>query len=233
MVVKLLGELEDLGPRSLDSAIAVAPPIDLVHCCRHLRSGLNRIYDWTFVRSLHALVQERRRKVPDLHDLPLRALPRRLREFDHEYTAPLIGYSGAMEYYAKASAAPYLAHIRRPTLIVTAADDPIIPVNMFSRYDMSPQVKLHVTEHGGHLGWVGVSGVDPDRRWLDWRIVDWIMKLGVCPVCPAGRNDQNQRAGGLPGSGSSLPAKGRGHVPDAAASESAPDRRTSCLPGGT
>jgi hypothetical protein len=175
MVLKLLGELGDLGPTAIDSAIAAAPPIDLIHCCRHLRTGLNRLYDWSFVRSLHSLVQQRRRCVPDLYDLPLRTLPRRLREFDDLYTAPLIGCEGVTDYYTKASAAPYLEHIRRPTLIVTAADDPIIPIEMFSNYSMAPQVELCITRHGGHLGWVGVSGIDPDRRWLDWRIVDWTL----------------------------------------------------------
>lgn len=177
LVLKLLGEIEDLGPASLDSAVAAAPPIDLLHCSKHLRSGLNRLYDWSFVRSLHALVQERRRSVPDLHDLPLRPLPRRLREFDDQYTAPLIGYSGAREYYEEASSARYLHRIRRPTLIVSAADDPVIPVEMFTNYDMSRCVQLCITERGGHLGWIGVPGVDPDRRWLDWRIVDWTMAI--------------------------------------------------------
>jgi predicted alpha/beta-fold hydrolase len=189
MVLKLLGELEDFGPRELDSAVAVAPPIDLVHCCRHLRTGLNRLYDWSFVRSLHALVQQRRRSVPDLHDLPLRRLPRRLREFDDIYTAPLIGFAGAMDYYSKASAAPYLAHVRRPTLLVAAADDPIIPVEMFSNYPLSPQIKMLVTRHGGHLGWVGVAGLDPDRRWLDWRIVDWTLQRDRRPLNGHGRTD--------------------------------------------
>ncbi|MEQ8788136.1 MAG: alpha/beta fold hydrolase [Pirellulaceae bacterium] len=177
LVLKLLGELEDLGPAALDSAVAAAPPIDLIHCARHLRLGLNRLYDWSFIRSLHALVHERRRSVPDLHDLPLRSLPRRLLEFDDQYTAPLIGYAGATEYYTEASSARYLHRIRRRTLIVTAADDPVIPVEMFDNYEMSDCVTLRVTEHGGHLGWIGVSGVDPDRRWLDWRIVEWVLAL--------------------------------------------------------
>jgi hypothetical protein len=24
------------------------------------------------------------------------------------------------------------------------------------------------------MGYIGLSGVDPDRRWMDWRIVDWL-----------------------------------------------------------
>jgi predicted alpha/beta-fold hydrolase len=197
LVLKLLGEWEDLGPACVDSAVAAAPPIDLLHCSQHLRQGLNRLYDWSFVRSLHALVQQRRRSVPELHDLPLRSLPRRLREFDDQYTAPLIGCSGATEYYTQASSARYLHRIRRRTLIVTAADDPVIPVEMFEKYEMSHSVTLRITEHGGHLGWIGVSGVDPDRRWLDWRIVQWVLALDARQKKPCEAETASRRQRGV------------------------------------
>jgi predicted alpha/beta-fold hydrolase len=174
LALKYLGECEELTPANLDSAIVVAPPIDLVYCAKNLRRGLNRIYDWSFVSTLHHLVQRRRRAVPDLADLPLRSLPRRLFEFDHYYTAPLVGYGSAKEYYESTSAGPYMATIRLPTLVITAADDPVVPVCMFDRYERSSAVALHVTTHGGHLGYLGINGVDPDRRWLDWRLVDVI-----------------------------------------------------------
>ncbi len=35
-----------------------------------------------------------------------------------------------------------------------------------------------MTEHGGHLGFVGRRGVDADRRWMDWRVVDWVLSVG-------------------------------------------------------
>ena len=33
-------------------------------------------------------------------------------------------------------------------------------------------VELVPTDHGGHVGFVGKKGNDPDMRWLDWRIVE-------------------------------------------------------------
>jgi hypothetical protein len=111
-------------------------------------------------------------------------MPRRLREFDDLYTAPLSGFSGVREYYSRASSAPYLASIRVPTLIITAEDDPVVPVSMFERHPVSSATTLHVTHYGGHLGYVGVAGVDPDRRWLDWRIVEWVMDRNhAAPPC--------------------------------------------------
>jgi predicted alpha/beta-fold hydrolase len=185
IVLKLLGDLGELAPPFLQGAVAVCPPIDLIHCASHLRIGMNRLYDWSFVRALHRLVHRRRRTVPDLVDRQLRPLPKRLREFDDQYTAPLTGFSGATEYYSLCSSGPHLSRIRVPTLIIAAADDPVIPVDMFERYAISSSVTLHITSHGGHLGFIGVSGVDADRRWLDWRVVDWITHHAAATRAPA------------------------------------------------
>lgn len=58
-------------------------------------------------------------------------------------------------------------------LILTARDDPLVPVEQFERLEIPDSVTLHVADHGGHIGYLARSGIDADRRWLDWRIVDW------------------------------------------------------------
>jgi len=185
IVLKLLGEMEDGVPEQIDSAVAVAPPIDLLECAYHLRKGPNRFIDQTFMRRLHMALQKRRRAVADLHDRRLRPLPARLFQFDDQYTAPLIGYSGAKEYYTRCSSAPLLTRVQVPTLLLTSADDPVIPVQMFERYRLSPAIRLHITSHGGHVGFISAGGQDPDRRWLDWRIIDWIEHHGQALKLPA------------------------------------------------
>ncbi|HZL90817.1 MAG TPA: alpha/beta fold hydrolase [Pirellulaceae bacterium] len=177
IILKLLGELGDLAPQRLIGAMAVAPPIDLLECSRRLKFGWGWIYDRAFVAGLMQAAARRRRHVPNGHHLPLSARPRRLFDFDDIYTAPVAGYSGAEEYYQRASAGPLLTQIRVPTMIVTAGDDPIIPVDPFERASYSPHTKLVITSGGGHLGFIGVPKVDPDRRWLDWRIIEWVEDL--------------------------------------------------------
>ena len=174
-VLKYLAELEGSTPTGLDSVIAVAPPIDLVHCGQNLRERMNRFYDQSFMKCLIQLVRQRHRVVPGLPRVG--RLPERLWQFDDQYTAPLSGFSGVMDYYTQASAGPLLSRIRTPTLILTAADDPLIPVAMFDRYELSSSITLHVTKHGGHVGYIGVGGTDPDHRWMDWRIVDLIKQV--------------------------------------------------------
>ncbi|MGQ0800389.1 MAG: YheT family hydrolase [Pseudomarimonas sp.] len=46
-----------------------------------------------------------------------------------------------------------------PSSILTAADDPIIPVEDFRRLTLSPMVRLEIAEHGGHCGFLrGLNG---------------------------------------------------------------------------
>src|SRR5262249_16724822 len=61
ITLKLVGELPDELPPNLDSAVAVSPPIDLLHCVESLRRPLNRFYDRYFVRLLLTQVQTQQR----------------------------------------------------------------------------------------------------------------------------------------------------------------------------
>lgn len=177
ILLNLLGEVGEYAPPAVDSAIAVAPPIDLIHCAHNLRTGLNRLYDWSFMRTIRKLLQHRRRAVPDLIDRKVWPLPIRLREFDEHYVAPLIGYKGARDYYVDCSSAHKLPNVHVPTVIITAEDDPIVPVSMFHRHRMSPLIHLHITQSGGHLGYIAKKGIDPDVFWLDWRVLEIIERL--------------------------------------------------------
>jgi predicted alpha/beta-fold hydrolase len=71
-----------------------------------------------------------------------------------------------------------------PTYVLAAADDPAVPIEPFRTATLSPSIRLHVTDHGGHLGYIAAPGSDPDVRWMEWRIVDWVMRVasGRWPV---------------------------------------------------
>jgi len=52
-----------------------------------------------------------------------------------------------------------LAAMQVPSSILTAADDPIIPVEDFRRLTFSPAVRLEIAAHGGHCGFLrGLNG---------------------------------------------------------------------------
>jgi predicted alpha/beta-fold hydrolase len=174
IVLKLAGELGPLAPGNLASVMAVSPPIDLIECSRTMQHPLNHFYDRKFVRALLKHIQRRKDLVPGALHRPLDPPPRRLVEFDNRFTAPLAGFADAEDYYIRASSGALLRHITVPTLILSAANDPIIPVKPFETASYSPTTKLIITPCGGHLGFIAKSGTDPDRRWLDWRVIEWI-----------------------------------------------------------
>jgi predicted alpha/beta-fold hydrolase len=178
IALKLAGELGDQRCGGLDSVIAVCPPVDLAACSRQIQKRPNQFYDRYFVRLLRQQVAGRARLVPDAAVLERGARPRTLWEFDNVYTSVVCGFGTADGYYAQASSLPLLSRIRLPAVVLASRDDPLIPPDALQNARLPAAVRLHLTEHGGHLGFVGRAGVDPDRRWMDWRVVDWVLAAG-------------------------------------------------------
>ena len=174
IVLKYVGEAPEHLPATLERAMAVNPPIELRACVGELDRFSNRFYDRHFVRLLRRSVRNLQRRIPDVSIPGSYRHPRRLFEFDDQYTAPAVGFSGAEDYYAQCSAAQFLRHITVPTAILTARDDPLVPAACFQDARYSKSVTLHIADGGGHLGYVARSNADPDRRWMDWRIVEWV-----------------------------------------------------------
>lgn len=175
ITLKLLGELGQRACGNLDSAVAVCPPVDLAACSRQISRAINRPYDRYFVTLLSRQIAAAMSLAPDSTPVALARRPRSLWDFDNEFTAVVCGFGTADTYYREASSAQHIPSIRIPTLIVASRDDPMIPPDALAAVSLPPSVRLHMTSHGGHLGFVGRGGADPDRRWMDWRVVDWIL----------------------------------------------------------
>lgn len=78
---------------------------------------------------------------------------KRMGDFDNVFTAPRHGFRSKNDYYRQASALPYLANVVKPTLIITAKDDPFLGVTAEAG-DVSSSVELLDTRYGGHIGFV-------------------------------------------------------------------------------
>lgn len=173
LTLKLLAEFADDLPAPIDRACATSPPVDLLACSENLQRGYNRIYDRHFARTMRKRMVQRVQALEGVYQGTFAAPPRTMREIDAGLTAPLWNFSGVDNYYRVASPADDLRKIRIPTILVAADDDPLIPVRIYHELQTPPEVHLHITRGGGHLGFVGRRGVDPDTRWLDWRIIEW------------------------------------------------------------
>lgn len=177
MLLRYLGEFADNLPFSLFRAVAVCPPVDLHHCASKLaQSASGQRYDWYFTRKLISQIAESPQWDDALPIARARRPPRRLYDFDELYTAPASGFASADEYYSTASAAPVIPRIRVHTTILAAIDDPVVCSDPLTRLKLPANVRLCLTQHGGHLGFIGRPGIDPDRRWMDWRVIEWLLE---------------------------------------------------------
>ena len=177
IVLKTLCDWADRHPEFVDTAIAVAPPIDLAYCSMNLRAFGNRMYEYYFMSRLARVLARRRQKVLNLSDNGLNPLPDRLVHFDDQFTAPINGFTGARDYYAHCSTHQRLQQIYLSTIIVAAEDDPVVPREMFDPSTFSSEIEFVSLKYGGHLGFLAQQYRDPDWHWLDWRICNWLSKL--------------------------------------------------------
>lgn len=176
VLLRYLGENPDEVPLSVFRAVAVCPPIDLHRCLSRLhKSRLGQRYDWYFTRRLLEHVTQSSLWRDDLPLAKAERLPRTLYDFDEMYTAPVSGFDSADHYYTEVSSKSVIPEIRVHTTILAAEDDPLICPQPFLDTTLPPNVSMCLTKHGGHLGFIGRSGIDPDRRWMDWRIIDWLL----------------------------------------------------------
>ncbi len=175
MVLKLLSEVGE-GTReqlAVDRALAVAPPIDLMSCCRHLSSRVGRIYDREYTRFMWKHLLSRVDVVPDFAAAARKQRPRGMLDFDVRFTAPMGGFDSVEQYYGSASSKSHLHKITAPTTILIADDDPIVPARLFDDLQLAGSVAIHRTAAARNIGYNPARNGEPDRRWLDWRVVEF------------------------------------------------------------
>jgi predicted alpha/beta-fold hydrolase len=177
LVLRYLGNVPDSLPQCLHRAVAVCPPVDLQRCTEYLQeSAVGKRYDRYFTRRLVAEVSSGPMWRTDLPLATSPTGPQRLQEFDDLFTAPAWGFNSALHYYAEASSISHLGQIQIQTMILAAEDDPVVDAEPLRNLPVPNNVKVCLTKHGGHLGFVGRQSGDPDRRWMDWRVVEWLTR---------------------------------------------------------
>ncbi len=178
VVLKLAAELGDSAQLLLHGVCAVSAPLDLATCARRIAERDNRIYERRFVRRMQnrllATGRYRRSQFAGL---------RSVMEMDDRITAPSFGFGNAAHYYRTQSAIACLDRLRVPALLIQAKDDTFIPFEIFQSQviQSNQRIELLVTEHGGHLGFIGRR---PNRFWADRAIMDWIQQKNAKEPTP-------------------------------------------------
>ncbi|MCC3702700.1 hydrolase [Rouxiella badensis] len=160
----------------LQAAVIVSAPLMLEPCAYRLEKGSSRFYQRYLLDQLKANARRKLIKYPGTLPVTLEQLKsmRRIREFDDAITSRAHGFQNALDYYRRCSGMPRLPRVKVPLLIIHAKDDPFMTDGVIpNAQDLPPGVEYQLTEHGGHVGFVTGSWLNP-VMWLEKRIPDWI-----------------------------------------------------------
>jgi len=174
-------------PPGLLGLVAVSAPVDLSACADALEARGNGLYQRYFMQMLAEGYRQRHRARPDLFTEGRERGLRTVREYDDRITAPFGGYESAAQYYERSSAGPWLAEVDRPALVLSAADDPMIPVGSVLRWPLAASVRREVLPTGGHVGFVSRSPA-PGWFWAPERAMAFLGEVRAAAEAPATRS---------------------------------------------
>ena len=177
LVLKMAGEAGASCP-GLRGVAAVCPNVHPAACVAALEQRRNWIYHQYFVRKLKARLERKAKLFPGQWDLSRLKNIRTLSQFDDAYTAPDGGYHDAADYYERSGSRHVLKDIRVPTLLITAQDDPFVPLSSFDlpRIRANPCIQLITPAKGGHCGFVQQARASEDSYWAENRIIEFVQR---------------------------------------------------------
>lgn len=172
----LLRWAQEAGETAADVARAVAAvcsPVDLAAAGAAIDRGFNRqVYARMFLATMKPKALAKLRQHPGLFDAERVRRARTLYEFDDVFTAPLHGFAGTRDYWARASAQPHLQRLRIPSLLVHARNDPFIPAASLPRAG-GERVTLWQPADGGHVGFPA-GGFPGHVQAIPQAVADWL-----------------------------------------------------------
>jgi len=171
-----LGERSEQLLPQLKGAVAFSVPVDLEDSAKQLSRVSNTFYLKRFLRMLHQKIKEKMVLFPDQIDDRGYDRIKDFKDFDDRYTAPIHGFKNAEDYWNKCSCGPFLEHVRVPSLIVNAEDDPFLGPSCYPyQQRKNPNIYLEVPKYGGHVGFINsrIGG----KYWSESETVDFIQKL--------------------------------------------------------
>ena len=178
VLLKWLGEHGEELPQEVRAAAAVSVPFDLERGSRFIERGFARVYGRHFLRTLRAKARTKLEQDPGLFDAMALERARTLFDFDDAVTAPVHGFAGATDYYRRSSSLGFLSSIRRPTLLLSAYDDPFLPAAVLSEVErvarLNSCLSVEFHERGGHVGFISGRAPWAPRYYAEDRVLGFL-----------------------------------------------------------
>jgi len=177
VLLKWLGEQP--GQRIVAAAAALSTPYDLGASGVFLETPVGRLYVGHFLSTLKRKTQEVVERFPEAAgriDVERALKARSFWEFDDAANAPLHGFTGADDYYARASSLGFLSRVATPALCLSAEDDPFLPPEALARARAaaSSAVDFRITRRGGHIGWIAGPWPWRPEPWAEDLAINWL-----------------------------------------------------------
>jgi len=175
VLINWLGRLGRNAASLVKGAAAVSVPHDLMAAGTSIDKGFNRVYVHNFLTTLKPKSLAMAERFPGLIDPAKVRRAYTIDAFDTAVTAVLHGFADSADYWRRASAKPWLAGVRVPTLVINACNDPFVPSESLpGAAHASADVLLEQPDEGGHVGFL--SGPFPGNvDWLPRRLLDFFI----------------------------------------------------------
>lgn len=176
MALKYMGENGSTLSHYIKSAVSVSVPCDLKASAIQMNRFSNRIYLKRFLDSMKAKAIQ---KYDTLPNAPLRKETilscNSFKDFDDAYTAPAHGFDNAEHYWKSASCKQFIPTIKKPTLLITALDDPFFTKACYPFKEAKENTYFYfeTPTYGGHVGF-RTSLLQKDDNWCEKRILQFI-----------------------------------------------------------
>lgn len=149
--------------------VAVSPVLDPRRTMHELETGLWLYHDY-FVRKWSASLDRKQAAWPGVYDFRAIGRVRSLQHMTAELVARHTDYPSLEAYLAGyAITGERLQTLEAPATIITAADDPMIPIGDLDRLAQRPNLHIRVTRWGGHCGFLlDLTG----PSWIEQAVVE-------------------------------------------------------------
>ncbi len=138
----------------LKACVAIAPPIDPANAMNALNTGFFA-YERYFFKRWRASLQRKLACFPELDYADDLASARSLDDLNRLFIPSHTVYDTVEDYFAAYSlAGDRLAAMSLPAYLITAEDDPIIPVADLERIDANDNLRIEKHRNGGHCGFI-------------------------------------------------------------------------------
>ncbi len=174
LILKYVGECGDGLAPQIKTAVAFSVPCDLQSSSSQLAKPVNRIYMRRFLATLRHKIRAMMEIMPGKIDDRGYEQMRTFKHFDDRYTAPIHGFKDAEDYWRQCSCKQFLKHVRIPTLLVNALNDPFLAPACYpiQEAEQNSSLYLEMPVTGGHVGFISFS--HDGEYWSESRAIPFL-----------------------------------------------------------